>query len=129
MLCQSPVLQEFDLSSLKVAKLLQHFLVCAIKLPPNPPPQTLVTGGAILGPTARLEILDRPVHGNNCLVSPSWPVVSRLPRLAGLKVVREAYGMKETGLLTYTYPKYAASMTGHVKSRLSHHLPVFLPWI
>jgi len=83
MLCQSPVLQEFDLSSLK----------------------TLVTGGAILGPTARLEILDR---------------------LAGLKIVREAYGMKETGLLTYTYPKVAQGC-GQVKLPDDHLMPLGLP--
>ena len=85
MLCQSPVLQEFDLSSLKA----------------------LVSGGAILGPTARLEILDR---------------------LPGLRGVRQAYGMKETGLLTFTYPRVEKSRgVGGVEVPDDHLMPLGLP--
>ena len=85
MLCHSPVLQEFDLSSLKA----------------------LVSGGAILGPTARLEILER---------------------LPGLRGVRQAYGMKETGLLTFTYPRVEKSRgVGGVEVPDDHLMPLGLP--
>ena len=85
MLCQGTVLQEFDLSSLRA----------------------LVSGGAILGPTARLEILDR---------------------LPGLRGVRQAYGMKETGLLTYTYPRVEKSRgVGGVEVPDDHLMPLGLP--
>jgi len=85
MLCHSPVLQEFDLSSLKA----------------------LVSGGSILGPTARLEILDR---------------------LPGLRGVRQAYGMKETGLLTFTYPRVEKNRgVGGVEVPDDHLMPLGLP--
>ena len=60
-----------------------------------------------MGPTARLEILDR------------------LPNLRG---VRQAYGMKETGLLTYTYPKVEKTRgVGGVEVPDDHLMPLGLP--
>merc|ERR1719369_1760013 len=67
--------------------------------------KVVITGGTILGPTISRELLER---------------------LPNLKFVRESYGMKETGLLTYTYPRFDKSgSTSKVPD--DHLMPVGLP--
>merc|ERR1719228_982136 len=67
--------------------------------------KVVITGGTILGPTISRELLER---------------------LPNMKFVRESYGMKETGLLTYTYPQFdKSSSTSKVPD--DHIMPVGLP--
>jgi len=69
--------------------------------------KVLMTGGSILGPTLRLDLLDR---------------------LPNLRYIRESYGMKESGLVTYSYPKTdKGRLTNNNEVPDDHLMPVGLP--
>ena len=65
--------------------------------------RVIVTGGAILGPTISRELQEK---------------------LPSIRFIRESYGLKETGLLTYNYPKYDRSGSSVPDD---HLMPVGLP--
>jgi len=67
--------------------------------------KVLITGGSILGPTTSRELMER---------------------LPNLRFIRESYGLKETGMLTYTYPKFDKS-AGTPKVPDDHLMPVGFP--
>jgi len=67
--------------------------------------KVLITGGTILGPTISRELLEK---------------------LPNLRFIRESYGMKEAGLLSYTYPRFDKSV-GTTKVPDDHLMPVGLP--
>ena len=47
-----------------------------------------------------LSLIQFSLHQNSIST-----VVEVMERLSSLRAVRESYGLKETGLLTYTYPR------------------------
>ena len=65
--------------------------------------RVIVTGGAILGPTISRDLQEK---------------------LPSIRFIRESYGLKETGLLTYNYPKYDKSGSSVPDD---HLMPVGLP--
>lgn len=66
--------------------------------------RVIITGGSILGPTISRDLLEK---------------------LPTIRFIRESYGMKEAGLLTYNYPKYDKSGSNTVPD--DHVMPVGLP--
>jgi acyl-coenzyme A synthetase/AMP-(fatty) acid ligase len=68
--------------------------------------KVLITGGSILGPTTGREILER---------------------LPNLRFIRESYGLKETGMLTYTYPRFDKSGVTLNKVPDDHLMPLGFP--
>ena len=66
--------------------------------------RVIVTGGAILGPTISKELQEK---------------------LPSIRFIRESYGLKETGLVTYNYPRYDKSGANSVPD--DHLMPVGLP--
>jgi len=67
--------------------------------------KVLITGGTILGPTISRELLER---------------------LPNIRFIRESYGLKETGMLTYTYPRFDKS-GGTAKVPDDHLMPLGFP--
>ena len=66
--------------------------------------KVIITGGSILGPTISRDLMEK---------------------LPSLKFIRESYGLKEAGLLTYNYPKFDKSGPNSVPD--DHLMPVGLP--
>jgi len=66
--------------------------------------KVVITGGSILGPTISKELMER---------------------LPNLRFIREAYGLKEAGFLTYTYPRLEKG--GSVRVPDDHLMPVGFP--
>jgi len=66
--------------------------------------KVIITGGSILGPTISRELQER---------------------LPSIKFIRESYGLKEAGLLTYNYPKFDKSGPNTVPD--DHLMPLGLP--
>jgi len=66
--------------------------------------RVIITGGSILGPTISRDMMEK---------------------LPSLKFIRESYGLKEAGLLTYNYPKFDKSGPNTVPD--DHLMPLGLP--
>ena len=66
--------------------------------------KVILTGGSVLGPTISRELLEK---------------------LPAIKFIRESYGLKEAGLVTYNYPRFDKSGPSTVPD--DHLMPVGLP--